>query len=44
MEMRPILTKLPEMFVSRDGVFRLWQAVRVEPGCCESREDDGERV
>lgn len=44
MEVRPVAAKLPEMFVSRNGMSGLWQAVCVEPWGCESREDDGEGV
>lgn len=38
---RPLTTQLPEMFVSRDGVFGLWQVVRVESRGCEQGKDDG---
>jgi hypothetical protein len=44
MEVRPVAAKLPEMFVSRNGMFGLWEAVRVESRGCESGKDDGEGV
>lgn len=44
MEVRPVAAKLPEMFVSGDGMSGLWQVVCVESRGCEQGQDDGEGV
>jgi hypothetical protein len=44
MEVRQIVTKLPEMLVIRYGMPGLWEVVQVEQRSRQSWEDDGEVI